>query len=110
MDKMRPKFRSGIIIAKREINAAMRHERLDLASVIQQAPQYIGYTDIWEDTARLYIFGSKEAAETAAKEAKKIGFETCGTAAESIYIKNDQLQRPHLKYLKGHAYFKELCK
>ena len=110
MDKMHTRIRAGILISIEEIKDRMRHERLELWSIVQNEPEYIGYMDIWNGTGRVYIFGSPEAAARILKEIRKAGYETCGPILESVMIKNSQLERPHLSAYRGHAFLRELYK
>ena len=42
--------------------------------------------------------------------AKKIGLRTAGSILDAVYVRNEDLQRPHLKYVSKDNYYKELYK
>ena len=102
-------MRQGFIVGMSELkNKTMKRE---LATELLMSNEYIGYIDIWEDTARCFIFTSKDGADAVLRSAKQIGYETAGAIEEGIYIKNSELERPHLSRIRNHhTFMKELYK
>lgn len=106
--EFKPRFRHGVVIATRELRD--RYMTRELASDLLINAGYIGYKDIWSGEARLYIFDNPDDAAKIVKEARRIGFETAGPAADVIRIRNSDLERPHLNRMKrrSYSYMKEL--
>ena len=108
MTGTKPRIRQGIIIGKAELKDSFK--RRELVSVLICMHEYIGYVDIFDETARLYVFSSDAGACKALREAKKMGYRTAGRVDEQIFIRNSDLNRPHLNRLRGYEFQREYYK
>lgn len=106
--EFKPRFRNGVIIGTEELRD--RYMKMELNSDLNSNSGYIGYADIWDGTARLYVFDNPNDASKIVKAARSIGFRTAGPATEVISVRNSELERPHLnrKNRSTYSYIKEL--
>ena len=105
---MKRRFRQGIVIGAAELRD--RFMKMELVSTLICMSAYIGYVDIYDETARLYVFNSEDGARIALREAKKIGYRTAGAVEGPIHISNADLHRPHLNRLRGYDFQREYYK
>lgn len=105
----KPRFRTGMAIALTELRADKSAARQFNTDMLMN-PGYIGFMDNEDVGVRCFIFKKREDAEAAVKSAKEIGFRATGMIADVIHVKNADLERPHLKYVKKDNWYKELYK
>ena len=101
----RSKVRFGMIIALEEFCKANINMVRDFNSEIFADPDYIGHATVFDGTARLFVFASRESAEKKAKIARDIGFRTGGVVDGNVFCSNTELQRPHLKSVRNYNSF-----
>ena len=101
----RSKVRFGMIIGLEEFCRLNMSMVRDFNAELFMDPDYIGYAEIYEGTARVFIFDSKESAEKKTKIARNIGFCTAGMVDGNVFCRNDELERPHLKRMRNHNSF-----
>ena len=107
--EFKAKFREGAIIAIDELDDKYMKKELDTELLMNDS--YIGYTDIWEDTARLFIFSTSQGVADFIKAARQIGYRTTGRVSDIIHMKNSDLKRPHLNKIRSrYSYMRELYK
>lgn len=106
---MKPKFRTGMAIGLDELRTSPTEAR-DLMAELLMEPGYIGYIDTEEPKMRVYVFKDKHSREKMLQLAKKIGLRTAGSILDAVYVRNEDLQRPHMKYVSKDNYYKELYK
>lgn len=107
MKRMQPKFRLGLVIGTEELKEKKTDDR-DLMAELLMEPGYIGYIDIAEEKMRVYVFSNKQSREKILRIAKSFGFRTAGSIKDVVYISNEILKRPHLKYASKDNFYKEL--
>lgn len=106
---MKPKFRTGMAIGLDELRASPTEAR-DLMAELLTEPGYVGYIDAEEPKMRVYVFKDKHSREKMLQLAKKIGLRTAGSILDAVYVRNEDLQRPHMRYIAKDHYYKELYK
>lgn len=109
MRQMKPKFRTGMAIGLDELRASPTEAR-DLMAELLMEPGYIGYIDAEDPKMRIYVFKDKQSRAKMLQLAKKTGFRTAGSILDVLYVKNEDLQRPHMRYISKDNYYKELYK
>ena len=104
----RKKIREGIVIGSAELQDSRMKREWHTTLICMN--EYVGFIEIYDGTARLYVFSSEDGAKRALREAKHIGYRTAGRVADSIYIKNSDLNRPHLNRYRGYDFQREYYK
>lgn len=104
----RTKIREGIVIGSAELQDGMMKREWHTTLICMS--EYIGFMEIYNGNARLYVFSSEDGAKSALREAKNIGYRTAGRVVESLFIKNSDLDRPHLNRYRGYDFQREYYK
>ena len=102
------KIREGIVIGSAELKDGRLKREWHTTLICMS--EYIGFVEIYDGNARLYVFSSKDGAVMALREAKNIGYRTAGMAVGPIYIRNADLHRPHLSRYRGYDFHREYYK
>lgn len=106
---MKPKFRSGMAIGLDELRTNMTEAR-DLMAELLIEPGYIGFIDAEDPKMRVYVFKDRQSKEKLLRFAKKLKFRTAGSVLDAVHVRNEDLQRPHMRYISKDVYYKELYK
>lgn len=105
----RPKFRSGMAIAISELKDG-KSKTADLMAELLMEPGYIGYIDAEDPGVRVYVFKGNQSQGKMLQLAKSLGFRTAGNVLDAVYISNEKLHRPHMKFVSKDNFYKELYK
>ena len=108
MKEPKTRMREGIVIGTAELQDGLK--RKELNTTMLMIPEYIGFTEVFDGTGRLYVFSTKEAADYALRESKHIGFRSAGRVDGAIYISNADLNRPHINKYRGYDFMREYYK
>lgn len=105
----KPKFRAGLAIGIEELKESEAKAR-DLMSELLMEPGYIGHIDAEYPKLRVYVFKDGKSREKMLRVAKDLGFRTAGSIQDAVYVSNEILSRPHMKYVSKENFYKELYK
>lgn len=106
---MKPKFRAGMAIGIEELKESESKAR-DIMAELLMNPGYIGYIDAEDPKMRVYVFKDGNSREQMLRLARKMGFRTAGSIQDAVYVSNEVLHRPHMKYVSKDNFYKELYK
>ena len=108
---MKNKLRYAFGISSEEYKIKDSYSVMQLLSELSESETYIGYTEVWSGTLKVFLFKTMEGRDSVMKASKDIGFDSTGLIEEHILISNQDIKRPHLnKYKKNYSYYKELYK
>lgn len=105
----RTKGRRAAIISLAEVNDDKLRAK-ELVTELAMITGYVGFLDNPGEDMRIYFFTDEDSADQLVKEARKMKFRTAGHYTDWIWIKNTELQRPHLQYMPKERFYKELYK
>lgn len=105
----KPRFRSAMAIGLAELRQEKPKAR-ELNTELLMHPGYVGFFDHEEMQLRIYIFTREENAEEMLKVARQMKFRTAGDIPEVLYIRNADLERPHMRYVSKYDWHRELYK
>ena len=106
---MRPKFRTGMAVSLDELKDSQSKAR-DLMAELLMEPGYVGYIDAEDPKMRVYVFKDKQSRDQMLKLARSFDLRTAGGVLDPLYVRNEDLQRPHMRYISKDVYYKELYK
>ena len=106
---MKPKFRTGMAVGLEELREDESKAR-DLMAELLMEPGYIGYIDASDPKMRVYVFRDRQSKEKMLQFAKKLELRTAGSVLDAVHVRNEDLQRPHMRYISKDVYYKELYK
>lgn len=105
----KPKFRTGLAVGLEELREDDSKAR-DLMAELLMEPGYIGFIDTEDPKMRVYVFKDRQSKEKLLRFAKKLELRTAGSVLDTVHVRNEDLQRPHMKYISKDVYYKELYK
>ena len=104
----RTKIRYGMVISLEEYSSYNISMVRELQAELFISSGYIGYTDVYEKTGRLFVFEGPDSRDKALKDARSIGFGSAGSVVGNVFVSNAALQRPHLQnYRSKDQFYKE---
>lgn len=106
---MRPKFRTGMAVSLDELKDSQSKAR-DLMAELLMEPGYVGYIDAEDPKMRVYVFKDKKSRDQMLQLARSFDLRTAGSVLDPLYVRNEDLQRPHMRYISKDVYYKELYK
>ena len=109
LERVKPRFRAGLAIGIEELKekSSLSKELMTEALMI---PGYIGYVDAETPKVRVYAFKDDANRDKMLKIAKELNFRTVGSIKDVVFISNENLNRPHMKYVSKESFYKELYK
>lgn len=106
---MRPKFRTGMAVSLDELKDSQSKAR-DLMAELLMEPGYVGYIDAEDPKMRVYVFKDKQSRDQMLQRARSFDLRTAGGVLDPLHVSNEDLQRPHMRYISKDVYYKELYK